>query len=308
MSIVKTADFVRQVTDGAAEGTASLFTLASTPTGFQSFIGAKAQDGTLIAGGDTVAYSVQDGASFETWLGVVTDAVNDTLSRVTLLSSSNKDVGGNPIAVDWGAGAKTVSSAPLSGLGALAIAGIPVDNAAQADKRVLFFNGAATKVEYGDPDTLSDALIAPAGTRLLFPQATAPTGWTQDASLNDRVLRVVSGAGGGTGGNWAISGVTVQGHALTQAELPSYDLSYTDGGHYHTRGDDPSVPNIVLQSPGSGTAGSWTTSGGSAFRTTTDPVNITIHSGGGNQAHNHDLTADGNWRPAYVDSIIASKD
>ena len=41
----------------------------------------------------------------------------------------------------------------------------------------------------------------PAGTKKLFFQATAPTGWTQDTTYGDRALRVVSGAGGGVGGN-----------------------------------------------------------------------------------------------------------
>lgn len=50
----------------------------------------------------------------------------------------------------------------------------------------------------------------PSGTKLLFPQATVPTGWTQDADVTDVLPRVVSGAGGGaTGGSWTISGCSV---------------------------------------------------------------------------------------------------
>lgn len=43
----------------------------------------------------------------------------------------------------------------------------------------------------------------PAGTKLMFPQAAAPTGWTQitDDSANNRMLRVVNTAGAGTGGS-----------------------------------------------------------------------------------------------------------
>jgi hypothetical protein len=42
----------------------------------------------------------------------------------------------------------------------------------------------------------------PSGTRLVFAQAAAPTGWTQDTSdtANNRMMRVVSSTGGGTGG------------------------------------------------------------------------------------------------------------
>jgi hypothetical protein len=45
------------------------------------------------------------------------------------------------------------------------------------------------------------------GTVLLFYQAAAPTGWTQVTTLNDYDLRLVSGAGGGTGGTTAYSTV-----------------------------------------------------------------------------------------------------
>jgi hypothetical protein len=42
----------------------------------------------------------------------------------------------------------------------------------------------------------------PTGTRMLFVQTSAPTGWTQvnDLNLNNRALRVVAGSGGGLGG------------------------------------------------------------------------------------------------------------
>lgn len=42
----------------------------------------------------------------------------------------------------------------------------------------------------------------PTGTKLMFAQASAPTGWTQvtDDSANNRMLRVVTTAGAGTGG------------------------------------------------------------------------------------------------------------
>lgn len=42
--------------------------------------------------------------------------------------------------------------------------------------------------------------LYPAGTVKLFYQASAPTGWTRVATQNNKALRVVSGAGGGSGG------------------------------------------------------------------------------------------------------------
>jgi hypothetical protein len=41
----------------------------------------------------------------------------------------------------------------------------------------------------------------PAGTVTLFVQPSAPAGWTQVNSQNNKVIRVVNGAGGGTGGS-----------------------------------------------------------------------------------------------------------
>ena len=47
---------------------------------------------------------------------------------------------------------------------------------------------------------LNDVPI-PNGTSMLFVQATAPTGWTQVTTHNDKALRIVSGTGAGTGGS-----------------------------------------------------------------------------------------------------------
>lgn len=47
----------------------------------------------------------------------------------------------------------------------------------------------------------------PAGSVMLFYQASAPTGWTQVTTLNDYGLRLVSGAGGTTAGTTAYSTV-----------------------------------------------------------------------------------------------------
>lgn len=47
-----------------------------------------------------------------------------------------------------------------------------------------------------------------AGTTMLFYAASAPTYWTQVTSLNDRLVRVVSGTGTGLGGSWTITGLS----------------------------------------------------------------------------------------------------
>jgi len=80
------------------------------------------------------------------------------------------------------------------------------------------------------------------GTRVPFHQPSAPLGWQQDVSLNDRALRVVSGSGGGTGGFIPLSAGYVGSHALILAEMPIHFHVYTftqiygerrgTGGHY----------------------------------------------------------------------------
>jgi hypothetical protein len=47
----------------------------------------------------------------------------------------------------------------------------------------------------------------PSNTVLLFYQASAPTGWTQVTTQNNKALRVVSGTGGGSGGSTEFTSV-----------------------------------------------------------------------------------------------------
>lgn len=120
-----------------------------------------------------------------------------------------------------------------------------------------------------------------AGTRTVFYQAAAPTGWTQVTTVNDKVLRLVSGPGGGTGGSWTISGVTVDGHVLTIGELPA---------HTHDA--------LVESGAGFNRANSGTGNFGTGASVST----------GSGSAHTHGVTADGIWRPAYADVIVCSRD
>ena len=53
---------------------------------------------------------------------------------------------------------------------------------------------------YGDGSNLTGIAAFPSGTRMLFQQTSAPTGWTKDTSdTNNRALRVVSGSAGSGG-------------------------------------------------------------------------------------------------------------
>lgn len=123
----------------------------------------------------------------------------------------------------------------------------------------------------------------PSGTIMLFFQASAPTGWTQVTSQNDKLLRIVSGAGGGTGGSWVLSGVSVE-----------------TSLHFHGIGFNTSTPSeLSVEFLGQGGSGLRAASGTHvhAVSGSTDNENTT---------HSH--TSDGTWRPAYINVITASKD
>lgn len=71
---------------------------------------------------------------------------------------------------------------------------------------ILRTNGAVTATTFtGDGSNLSGVEPFPSGTKQVFYQASAPTGWTQDttAALSESVMSVVTGSGGGTGGSTA---------------------------------------------------------------------------------------------------------
>lgn len=89
-----TADFVQESTTTTGTGT---YSLGGANTGFQTFISGNTT-------GDTVRFSVTNGTDWEVCEGVITSGTPDTLTRGTVLSSSNAGS-----AVNWGAGSKTVS-------------------------------------------------------------------------------------------------------------------------------------------------------------------------------------------------------
>ena len=88
-------DRVKETTTSTGTGTINL---AGAATGFETFVAG-------IGNSNTTYYCIQaqGGSAFEIGIGTVTDATPDTLSRTTIISSSNSDS-----AVDFGAGTKDV--------------------------------------------------------------------------------------------------------------------------------------------------------------------------------------------------------
>ena len=142
---------------------------------------------------------------------------------------------------------------------------------------------------------LEGELSAPTGTSMVFVNTSSPSGWTFDASQNDRVLRVTSteANGGATGGSWTIAGLTGGAHTLTVAQMPSHDHDDLTGAR--SGDDDNPDPGTYLFTNNSG-------SGNITF------VNTSIGNTGGGGSHSHTVTQDGSWRPSYQDVIVCIKD
>jgi len=168
----------------------------------------------------------------------------------------------------------------------------------------------------------------PNGTVMVFFQASAPTGWTKVTTQNDKTLRVVSGSGGGTGGDWAMSsGETTSSdgahthtsaahthgagsfaagaHTLSTGEMPSHNHSYTRYSSLQTGGPGnpayggfPAWRSTSSQSTGSSGSGSSHSHSLSGTSASTTPGAT-----GSSGAHTHTIQA-----PQYIDVIICSKD
>lgn len=125
--------------------------------------------------------------------------------------------------------------------------------------------------------------IFPSGTKMLFQQTAAPTGWTKvTASVNDKALRVVSGSvssGGSVAFSTAFGTTATDAHTLTISEMPAHTHTYND----YTQQDSGDSAGASAQARVPGTATSST-------------------GGGAGHSHNIDLQV------TYLDVIIATKD
>lgn len=196
-----------------------------------------------------------------------------------------------------------------------------------------------------DPTTgmLLEAVLPPpdepflAGTRWVFVQTAAPTGWTKDtsASLDNRALRLVNGAVGSGGtvafetafASQAVAGSvvntaaagTIGGTALTTANLPSHTHTFTtstSSTHTHTLPNGGSSESVGFPGGGGGPAvddsnGATSTDGDHSHTGTTNATGsgaTHTHSFTGN-SHGHTFTGNAiNLDVQFVDIIIATKD
>lgn len=147
----------------------------------------------------------------------------------------------------------------------------------------------------------------PAGTITLFVQSAAPVGWTQVNSQNNKVIRVVNGSGGGTGGSnpftsvftsvpvtgsVSFSGLSVSGgQTNTVSQTPSGSVqlgSLSVSASSISEGQMPSHTHTYQQRPAGGSQSG--TNSGLDNQTT---ANTTAT--GGNQGHSHSVSGSGSF-------------
>jgi len=172
------------------------------------------------------------------------------------------------------------------------------------------------------------------GTKMVFYQASAPTGWTQDtaAALSNTVMSVVTGTGGGTGGSTSyFSSFLATTNKSAPAQPVSGSVSGTVGGHTLSTPEIASHQHIrrgVSSSPSNPSTPfppDVTTASNSGFRNVNHQSNgppaifqaPTLDTGGGG-SHSHPFsgslssaTADVTIPAAnvkYANVIVATKD
>jgi hypothetical protein len=187
---------------------------------------------------------------------------------------------------------KAVLKAQFPGVGAQGFA-VPI---AATEDEINYLSGVSSNVQ-GQLNAISsdDSLIAPSGTVMLFYQASPPVGWTQVPTHDNKMLRVVSASGGGSGGTdspiaFDFSHVhTTALHALTVAEMPSHNHSWTSDKTNDEYGGGAGVSRSTI---------------------TGNQGTITTTSQGSGAAHEHGDTGGGDlaFTPLYIDTILASKD
>lgn len=165
---------------------------------------------------------------------------------------------------------------------------------AVANKGFLYTKDVLGKAELHFLDDNSNESIVgfASGTRIPFHQVAAPTGWTQDTSLDDYMLRVIAGGGGGSGGTDSPVVAhyhSTAGHILSLAEMPA---------HNHQGQCGPGTGSkygITYYSSGFG--------GG-----TPDDAWCTYYTSanGGNGSHTHGDTGS-SFSPKFVNMIICTK-
>ena len=152
------------------------------------------------------------------------------------------------------------------------------------------------------------ATDVPSGSRMVFVQQNAPTGWTKYSNHNDVALRVISGNTGGNyvsgdgsfsaifANNRATSGGSVNNTTLATNQIPAHNHSFDNAYFAENNGNRANPNNIAGSNKGND-------NDNNAFT-----FNDTTSNKGGGGSHGHGLTQPRiDLKVHYVDTIIATK-
>jgi len=147
----------------------------------------------------------------------------------------------------------------------------------------------AAGIQFPD-DTVTSTNLLPSGTRLLFHNSSAPTGWTKDTTINDSALRVVSGtpgSGGSAGFASALGSPSVSGSVSLSGEPGAGNLAVSVSGNVNIGSTTISTAQMPSHShpiPGGNFISNVGNTVRSEFETSGDLDTLSTGSSG---SHNH---------------------
>ena len=193
------------------------------------------------------------------------------------------------------------------------------DNGIGATQINVSGNGTAGQFLASDGDgTMSwaDVISFDSGTKMLFAQTSAPTGWTKDTTHDNKALRIVSGTAG-SGGTEAFTTAFASQSVSISGTTDGTAAGGTVGNHTLATNRIPAHahgPADIVRGPGTGRNSQPNIGGAVGNLTKSNTANA-----GGGAAHNHPFSGSShthsfsgsgsvNLAVQYVDVIIATKD
>lgn len=233
------------------------------------------QAGTLTTGGTSTAYTLTTNQVF---------ASLSAMSGASLRVKFNATNGAAPTLNVDGLGAKAI----------VTVTGAAVPTAsilANSVHDLVYSNSSSEWILIG---ARLGFLNAEAGTKMLFQQTAAPSGWTKDTTHNDKALRVVSGTAS-SGGSTEFSSVFAS-RTIAQANLPNVNFTVS--------GTISNGTNVMRLGGGSTNVDNGVNQAvypiGSISSNTLTLTSATAASGGSGTGMD--------FAVAYVDCIICTKD
>ena len=152
--------------------------------------------------------------------------------------------------------------------------------------------------------------LIPSGTRMLFAQGSAPTGWTQDTSdtANNRMMRVVQDASGnGVGGSFDPTYMNV-----VAPHSHTFSTSYENAAHNHAIGDPGHAHSYLTRTSELVQSGGATTCWHGDQYVSTGASATGVYTGTESANHAHTGSTDNGssstvYYPRYINIIICQK-